>query len=116
MRRRIFGLFGLAALTLAAGCEFWNEVTVPAVDTTPPMGVARLYEVGGEWLDLFAYTADDGIHYVTSDSQRTFVPIAAAWDPQGARRVRMYQGATRTCADGEIGATQHISMAPLEVQ
>lgn len=116
MCRRFFGLLGATALVLSSGCEFWSEVTVPAADSTPPMGVTRLHEIGGEGLDLFAYTSGETVNYVTSDRHRTFVAVAAAWDQQGARRVRMYHGATRTCANGDIGASQQIHMAPLEAQ
>ncbi len=91
-------------------------MTVPAVDTTPPMGVVRLHEVGGEGIDLFAYTSGSHIAYETSDTHRTFVAVAAAWDPEGARKVRMYQGATRNCVDGDVGALQHIHMFPVEAE
>ncbi|MBV1858828.1 MAG: hypothetical protein KUG77_10480 [Nannocystaceae bacterium] len=116
MSKKIVGLTMVAALVLTTGCEFWTDVTIPAADTTPPAGVARLLEINGDELDLFAFSSGETINYVTDDLDRNFVAVGAAWDLQGAKRVRMYQTATRRCVDGDIGAVQYIDMAPLNAE
>ncbi len=106
----------VATLVLTSGCEFFQRVTIPATDTTPPAGVARLLEFGGDEIDLFAYTSNQSINFVTDDLDRSFIAIGAAWDPQGAKSVRVWQTATRRCVDGDIGANQSIDMAPLDAE
>lgn len=114
MSKQIVGVTLLSALVLGTGCDYFTEVTIPASDSTPPAGVARLLEVGGAEIDLFALDSNQTVNVVTDDLARNFVAIGAAWDIHGAKRVRVYQSATRRCVDGEIGAAQFIDMAPLE--
>ena len=106
-------LFAIALLT--TGCEFWDEVTVPAADTTPPAAVARLLELDGEGMDRFAFQAGQQVSVVTNDPNRRFVAIGAAWDPQGAKRVRVDRGGSYTCVlpGGGVGSASFITIAPL---
>ncbi len=100
---------------LATGCEFWEEVTVPAVDTTPPSAVARLLELEGQGIDKFAFHSGQHVSVVTNDPNRSFVAIGAAWDPQGAKRVRIDRGGSYVCTlpGGGVGSASYITMAPL---
>ena len=110
--KRIVGF--LALLTVgAAGCEHWDTIIRPAVDTTPPVAAVRLLEIGGEQVDRMSVTSSP-LQLVTDDSSRLFLAIAAAWDPQGAYRVKMYHGLSRTCVNGDIGASQVFELAPFE--
>ena len=103
-------------LALTSGCEFWSTVTVPAVDTTPPVAATRLLEIGGAGYDDLGFGDYDGASLTTSNPNRKFMLIAAAWDPEGARKVTMSRHFVRQCVNVNtgIGALQNFSY-PQEV-
>lgn len=109
--RFVPALLATALLTLS-GCEFWDSVTIPSSDSTPPLGAARLAELGGQEYDRVV-VGSTILEYDVDDPTRAFIPIAAAWDPQGAHHVTMFRGVTRLCEQGGFNQQQFIHLAPL---
>jgi hypothetical protein len=108
--------FRIAALLsgplVSAGCDVWSDVTVPASDGSPPVAAARIVGLN-DGTDLISYGGMTPVSKTTTNPHHGFVAVAAAYDPQGAAKVRMSPEIERLCVNGEIGAFQSVLLAPL---
>ena len=101
-RRRGLALFAvLLALPLLSGCEYFDDVVVPAQDSTDPYAWGFIYQNGG-------YVFSGGRSFETNDRNKGFLTFATAMDHGGARRVAMHRSAVARYSNGALGAITHL--------
>lgn len=94
-----------ASLLLAAlptfgftNCEHFEDVTVPAADTRPPVaGTRYLDNDGGDAIRF------DGFHETVTDVDKNYFIVPWGFDAGGVREIRGSRSATRYCSSGGIG-------------
>ena len=88
MKHSLFMACTLALAGLSTGCDYFEEVTIPPTDTTPPVGAVRLYAADGS-VDKLSFGSLPPVQHQTDDLDKTFYLIGAGFDVDGAQRVRL---------------------------
>jgi hypothetical protein len=102
---------GMLALTALAGCEYFYEVTVPAVDDTPPLAYAAVWRSGV--YEAFSYNPGAPLVFAVSDPNDYYMLVGAGTDDGGTKKVTINHEYSRSCTQGEIGQLQSGFMAPM---
>jgi hypothetical protein len=106
MRRRTVLRVAAAAGTAAlfAGCQYFSNVVIPAVDTTPPSAIAGVYDVEqGKYVALgFGIQS---VYYDVYDPTTTLMAVGSTYDQGGAKSVSMTAEWVYYCEDssGDVG-------------
>lgn len=93
----------LALLVLCGGgCEYFDTITVPAVDSSPPIGGTRYLANDGD--DQIRFDGFGEVIYGDLGKSYTIFPFG--FDNGGVQELTISRGAARLCR-GDIGSSTH---------
>ncbi|MGN6105873.1 MAG: hypothetical protein ACTHU0_12275 [Kofleriaceae bacterium] len=101
------GVLGIAALCAApTSCEHFDDIVIPAIDTTPPT-VINGVQKPGEAND--GYTINGYYDEQLTDPNLSVIALATGIDSGGVRRLSVSWTIDRTCTNGSVS----VLVAPL---
>ncbi|WAS90674.1 hypothetical protein [Nannocystis punicea] len=103
------GLFGihrrgraaLLVLVAAVGCDYFSDVTVPAVDTTAPTAYASVWR--SEVYEEISFGTNDPLSFEVDDPTEYYVLIGAGTDGGGVKKLTINSEYSKSCEAWEDG-------------
>ncbi len=98
-------------LLLTTGCEYFEDVIVPAVDNEAPNVYAAVW-----YQDVYeAVSANNspGLHYTVSDPDELYVALGAGIDEGGIASLTISGESLCNCLQGNVGQIKYGLQAPL---
>jgi hypothetical protein len=102
---------GVLALATMAGCEYFSDVTVPAVDNTPPTAYAAVWR--SDVYEAISNNPGAPLVFEVSDPNDYYMLVGAGTDAGGTKKVTIAHEFTRSCIQGGLGQFQSGLMAPM---
>lgn len=93
----LFAPLALAAMAGFTNCGDFDDVTIPASDTTDPTMASRIYMGGTETIAM------DHYHHETDDIDTSFQVLPCMIDAGGAHRLSFHQSLWVACKDPVTG-------------
>lgn len=101
-------LFALAGS--ASGCDYFDDVTVPATDTKKPTAVAAVWQAD-EYLAFSSGTSQPLLFEV--DPDEGYVMIGAGMDSGGTKKITISRGYQTSCINGGFIETAEVALPPI---
>jgi len=108
MRKILLVLIAAASML---GCEWFDEVVVPEVDTTPPTAWSGLW-MNNEYVKV-TYGSNPGFEYEITDPTQVFGVFSAGTDNGGIAHVEMYPEYRYKCHQGNITQYKWATLVPI---
>lgn len=89
----------------SGGCEYFKTITVPAADSSPPIGGTRYLANDGD--DQIRF--DGFSEVIHGDLSESYTIFPFGFDNGGVQELTISRSAARSCSSGGIGTSTHYS-------